>query len=467
MTEENGDRKRRLLMMLTIVLAGSAITFIDLSPAIAILIALGVGIVMLFALQMVTFDELKIGFSNLKDKLNQPISIKKDKSKESASKDTPAIKTEKPEIKDKKAGKKREIPFASYLQKIPFIKDKIGTKSSDINKPEKKDDKTDDKRKDDSSKKSLFPTFSSAFGFLKGKTEKKDKAKKIDELLDKTVKGEFPSELSETEDIQGGESIDSSEEDEFSDFDDLDLGLEEDEDISVENSDSKPAGFEEEIPESTIADILLKEGIELELDDEEFPAADSQNEDEETTDSDVSSSGLSEFDELDDDVSGLDLDDEELDEFDDIDLDEIETEDEIDLGEEEETEEIEIGVSDEEMPEPVEPEEDIISAPPKEWTQTRQTSVSSDDDNLYETPMSLALGGGDDDDLFAMLKSDTKKAVSVQELSLVRDLKDIKVESEELVDELEDILVQFGIEKEIKKDINENNNEANINKQNQ
>ena len=47
-----------------------------------------------------------------------------------------------------------------------------------------------------------------------------------------------------------------------------------------------------------------------------------------------------------------------------------------------------------------------------------------------------------------MLKSDTKKAVVVQEQSLVRDLKDVNVESSELVDGLEKILYNLGIKVE-------------------
>jgi hypothetical protein len=55
------------------------------------------------------------------------------------------------------------------------------------------------------------------------------------------------------------------------------------------------------------------------------------------------------------------------------------------------------------------------------------------------------MGGGDEDDLFAMLKSDTKKAVSVQEVSLVRDLKDAHIEAENLVEELQGVYDELGL----------------------
>ncbi|WP_421907830.1 hypothetical protein [Methanolacinia petrolearia] len=47
-----------------------------------------------------------------------------------------------------------------------------------------------------------------------------------------------------------------------------------------------------------------------------------------------------------------------------------------------------------------------------------------------------------------MLKADTKKAVVVQELSLVRDLKDTNVNSTELVDELQSVLYGLGVKVE-------------------
>lgn len=211
--------------------------------------------------------------------------------------------------------------------------------------------------------------------------------------------------------------------------------------------------MEEEIPDSAIAEILAKEGIEFDLEsDEEFPEL-SGDEDSAEPGQESSRKGLSDLDELDSDVSGLDLEDEELDEFDQIDLDEIEPEEELDL-EEEEDDSIEIGDSEEETQEvvvaPPEESDDLFAAPPKEWSQTKQGTGS--EEIPVDEPLSLSFGSGggglDDDDLFAMLKADTKKAVVVQELSLVRDLKDTNVNSTELVDELQSVLYGLGVKVE-------------------
>lgn len=456
MTELN-DTKKRLIMMLTIIIAGSAITFIDLSPVVVILIALITGIVMLLALKMITIEEIKELPSNLIKSLNQPITFKSGKKGEE--KYSPAEKQETPKEKtsDEKA-KKREIPFASLIEKLPLL---------NKNKKEKKADKSDAEKKPEpaDSKKSLFSGLPGIGGLFSRKKSVEEKTKQIDSLLEKTIKGEFPDSEEIKLDENSPLAENASDDNDFSDFDDMDLGLEEEETSDISKSDSMP-GFEEEIPDSAIADILAKEGIELELDDESFPSPSSENVDDnyETT---SSSSGMHEIDELDGDISGMDLDDDMPDNFDEIDLDEIETEDEIDLGDEESIEEIEIGDSGEEIPEPsVAPvmEDEILSAPPKEWSQTKSSSPAVSDDNMFETPMSLSLGGGgDDDDLFAMLKSDTKKAVSVQEASLVRDLKDANIESEELVEDLESILEEFGIEREPKDNYADATDEEDIN----
>ena len=210
------------------------------------------------------------------------------------------------------------------------------------------------------------------------------------------------------------------------------------------------SGIEDEIPDSTIAEILAKEGIDFEMDsDDEFPE----------TGSDEDDSGeledIGDIDELDDDISGFDLEDGELEEFDQIDLDEIETDEDIDI--EEEEEEIEIGDSEEEpqdaVVEPPQESDDLFAAPPKEWSQTK-----TGDAGAFEEPETFSFGmQGDEDDLFAMLKSDTKKAVNIQDVSLLRDLKDTRVETRELVDGLESVLTQLGAKIE-KIDEDENSN---------
>lgn len=56
----------------------------------------------------------------------------------------------------------------------------------------------------------------------------------------------------------------------------------------------------------------------------------------------------------------------------------------------------------------------------------------------------MSFGGGDDDGLLSMLKTDMQKKKSIQDESLVRDMKDSNVEVQELVDGLEDVLKKMG-----------------------
>jgi len=435
------DSTRRLIMMMTIILAGTAVTFLELNPLIVFIISLAIGVVMLFGLNILAFDELKEDLSLFRERLNQPISIKKTK-EEKAEKKTAEVKETGPKAGEE--SKKREIPFSGLIGRMPFKREK---KEKGIEK------------NDTTAEKTSF--LAGLAGKIKSRESSDDKTKKIDELLDKTINESVVSP-EEAEDVPAGAGEEVGEDD-FSDFDDLDLGLEdedsdiefEDEEIAVEpgaggGTPASATGAEEEIPDSTIAEILAKEGIDFDLDsDNEFPEP--AGDEEETGAEAEGGGGLGGLDELDDDVSGLDLEEDEIDEFDEIDLDEIEPEEEIDF-EEEDEDEIELGDSEEEEQDvvvaPPEESDDIFSAPPKEWTQTSQ--VPGQDEFTSEEP-SLALsfgGGGDEDDLFAMLKSDTKKAVVVQELSLVRGMKDLEVGSGELVEGLESVLNHLGVKVE-------------------
>ncbi|WP_421907832.1 hypothetical protein [Methanolacinia petrolearia] len=210
-------------------------------------------------------------------------------------KTTPKEKKE-TDSKSNKDKKKREIPFSGLIEKLPFKKEK---KEKSQGTPEKP------------------PLFSGLFSKIKSKDGKDDKTKKIDELLDKTINepivGPGKTEDSAVAAAEVGEE-------DFSDFDDLDLGLEdEDSDFDFEsageieepkgNGASAAAGMEEEIPDSAIAEILAKEGIEFDLEsDEEFPEL-SGDEDSAEPGQESSRKGLSDLDELDSDVSGLDLED--------------------------------------------------------------------------------------------------------------------------------------------------------------
>lgn len=429
------DSTRRLIMMLTIILAGTAVTFLELSPLIVFIVALTIGIVMLFGLNILSFDEMKEDLSLLKTRLNQPVSLRKDKD------ETAEKKTQKTEDD----GKKREIPFSGIIEKLPFKRERKSGGAEKADKP--------------AEKRSFL---SGLTGMIKSGESKEDKTKKIDELLDKTINEPGSgTETPEETPVGEGEKI---EEDDFSDFEDLDLGLEdedEDSDTDLEDEETAPdsksgnepaapaMGAEGDIPDSTIADILAKEGVDFDLDsDDEFPEMAEYGD--ESGSKEESGSEIGSLDELDDDVSGIDLEDDDMDEFDQVDLNEIEPEEEPEI--EDEEEDIELGDSDEEPEDvvmaPPDESDDLFSAPPKEWSQTGQIP-GQEDSSSDESSLALSFGdGGDDEDLFAMLKSDTKKAVVVQELSLVRNLKDETVESRELVDGLESVLNNLGVKVE-------------------
>jgi hypothetical protein len=441
------DSTRRLIMMLTIILAGTAVTFLELSPVLVFLISLVIGVVMLFGLNILSFEELKEDLLAFRERLDQPVSLKKTKAdKTSGDLKEPSKEKKADKTKEKEEGKKRELPFSGLIEKIQS------------RLPVKKEKKENPKG---TAGKSSF--ISGIFAKINSKGKKEDKTKKIDELLDKAINEPV------AEGIAGGASAGAAAaevgEEDFSDFDSLDLGLE-DEDPDFEFGDredipkpgkeaASPAsvsGMDEDIPDSAIAEILAKEGIEFDLEsDDEFPE---MTGDEETPEQNKEGGkGLGDLDELDSDVSGLDLGDEEMDEFDQIDLDEIDTDEEPDFDEEDE-DNIEIGDSEEEIQDfvvaPPDESDDLFAAPPKEWSQTKAGAGS--EEISADEPLSLSFGGGggglDEDDLFAMLKADTKKAVVVQEQSLVRDLKDVNVESGELVEGLETILYNLGVKVE-------------------
>ena len=450
------DSKRRMIMMLTIIFAGSALTFIDLSPVLVLVIAVVMGVVMLFALGMVTFGEIKDGLKAFRHRLSQPVTFgkKKDDKKSVKISEETEKDSRKPEGKKgglfsgkEKGDKESKIPFAGLIAKLPFGKKKSGD--------EKKDKKSADKVKEKSS--GLFAGAGALFSSLKpGKGKSRDeKTKEIDELLDQTINDVIPSspevkEEKSREEISEDDSDSAEPEDDFSDFDSLDLGIEEDSDEPIESSAGSILQAEEEIPESTIAEILAKEGIDLdlELEDDEFSEiSEVKGESESSDDSSDALCGAEDLPELDEDISGLELESsDDFDELDDFDLDEIEIDEDEDF---EPEEEIDVELGDESVaevsgpPDVPEEEEDIFAAPPKEWEQG-SFGLMSDDSDGEESFTASFESGGDEGDLFAMLKSDTQKAVNIQETSLVRDMKDVRVSSEELIEGLETLMFSLG-----------------------
>ncbi|EHQ36676.1 putative sodium/potassium/calcium exchanger [Methanoplanus limicola] len=451
------DSRRRMIMMLTIIFAGSALTFIDLSPLLVLVIAVVMGIVMLFALGMVTFGEIKSGLKAFRHRLSQPVTFKKKEEDKKSGKEKPPKEPKEDAKKDKekkgglfsgKGDKESKVPFAGLMAKLPFGRKKDGE--------DQKKEVTEDKGKSESA--GLFAGVGTLFSSLKsGKKSREEKQKKIDELLDHTVNDVVPSAPGTKDESSEDESQDDisdsgEDEDDFSDFDSLDLGIEEESDEDFDSSVSSILQAEEEIPESTIAEILAKEGIDLELEDDEFSGISEINDETDSSEElSGSPSGSEEISGIDEDISGLEFEGgdefDELGDLDDLDLDEIEIDEEDEF---EPEEEVSVELGDESgdgesaSPDISEEEEDIFAAPPKEWEQGSFGLMSQDSEE--ESFTASFEKGSDDGDLFAMLKSDTQKAVNIQETSLIRDMKDVRVSSEELIEGLESLMFSLGAE---------------------
>jgi len=459
MVSIDDDTKRRYIMMAGIIVIGTIITFVEMPPVLVIFVTIGAGVFLLFALKMITVSELKEDLGSLKEALKKPSSLKsliKGKG-DDGSKDKGASKSA---GKEQKGGGSFFSNLMTKLnQPITLKKGKGGSGGS----------KADG---DGGAKKSMFS------GLFAGKKDKEEKTQQIDAMLDKAVSGDISDdEFGDLDDInpegddgEGGEVGEGGadaggEDDEFGDFENMHFGLEgEDEPepaadggASAGGGGGGPANFEEEIPDSAIADILAANGIDLDLEEEGgddaggdgAPAADSGDAgDAAGTDGageSLPSEGIGDMEGLDEDVSGLDLDaDDDFGELEEMDIDELDDE-AIDLGDEVVEEEPEPEPEPEQEPEPEAPPEEDMFAPPKEWSQTKPGELPGGQEGLFEQPVSFGMGGGDEDDLFAMLKSDTKKAVSVQEVSLVRDLKDAHIEAENLVEELQGVYDELGL----------------------
>jgi len=272
--------------------------------------------------------------------------------------------------------------------------------------------------------------------FTIGKTFKKEKngaekTEKINSLLDKTI----------NEPIDGESPI------EMEDFDEFDIGEEEMEGLDLSESSQNDTGTEisePEITDSQIADILANEevssGIDLNIEENEFPEFTSECGVSSEESGGISDSGIGNLGEL-SDISNLEFEDEDLDQLDELSLDDIEPDTEPDeFPEEIEIEDVEIGESVKDTSQASD-DVDAFVAPPDEWSKT--SSINLDEQDSDEE-ISFGPDGGDENDLFAMLKSDTKKVVSVQEESLVRELKDVHVEAGELVEGLESVLDELN-----------------------
>ncbi|MCK4269891.1 MAG: hypothetical protein KAW93_05370 [Methanogenium sp.] len=400
------DSSRRMILMLTIVIVGSALIFLDVSTEVLIAGTIAIGLISLIGLGILSFLDIKESLRRFFWTIRHPVSIlrRKGKSEKEAKKETKqqikqqgqeSLKKAEPDEVEEKTAKKR---FS-----FPSIK---GTPSR--------------------IKNTLF-TIGRSFKKEKNAPEKTEK---INSLLDKTI----------SEPIDGESPI------EMEDFDEFDFGEEEMEGFDLSESGQNVTGhpgtenLEPEITDSQIADILANEeassGIDLNIEGSDFPEFTSEDSVSSEENGGISNSGIVDLGEL-SDLSNIEFEDEDLDHLDELSLDDIEPDTEPDeFPEEIEIENVEIGESVKDANQASD-DIDAFAAPPDEWSQT--SSINPDELDSDEE-ISFGPDGGDENDLFAMLKSDTKKVVSVQEESLVRELKDVHVEAGELVEGLESIL---------------------------
>jgi len=404
------DSSRRMILMLTIVIVGSALIFLDVSTEILIAGTIAIGLISLIGLGILSFLDIKESLRRFFWTIRHPLSLlrRKGKTEKKAKKETKqqikqqgqeSLKKAQPDEVGEKTAKKR-FSFPSLKGTSSRIKNTISTIGRSFKKEKN----------------------------APGKTEK------INSLLDKTI----------------NEPIDGESPLEMEDFDEFDIGEEEMEGFDLSESGQNASGhpgtenLEPEITDSQIADILANEeassGIDLNIEENEFPEFTSEDGVSSEESGGISDSGIGNLGEL-SDISNLEFEDEDFDHLDELSLDDIEPDTEPDeLPEEIEIEDVEI---DESVKDASQASDDIdaFAAPPDEWSQTSSIHMDEQDS---DKEISFGPDGGDENDLFAMLKSDTKKVVSVQEVSLVRELKDVHVEAGELVEGLESLLDELG-----------------------
>jgi hypothetical protein len=473
---------RRIVMMFGIIIVGSIFIFFDTSTPLIIGGSVAFGIILIMGLGLLTIEDFKripgfIGRSKDRNhtgqkntKGHQPSSSNKQDAQES----------------------KRALPLSGWRERLRHDE---GKKSSSAGTDTKKTKPADASR----DRKGIRTGLALAMGSVKTRfIRSKDSSheQKIDELLDSTIHG---SVNGNAQDIVVPE--DSSEEkdaipDIFSnDFDDEDFGLLDDIELDDEIRDPDtilPVGApDDEEPFSTHTDdaaagmmsiesILAgetasggEEEISFEYPDTDVPA---ENEmkfepagdfdgievdggiltlDDDLTETpftgsvekiqDIDTGNEFSF-ELSEDANPFgqdgsgDSDEEAFDAFslDDLDLDDEGSLDDLglDIVDDEEEEIDSVGL----LPDDILPENN--TGKDSSHSKAEVLNFGGFGDSSSEEFMSF--GGGADDGLLSMLKTDMQKKKSVQDESLVRDMKDSNVKVQELVDGLEDVLKKMG-----------------------
>ena len=331
-----------------------------------------------------------------------------------------------PSLKRKEGSEKKAVPTKDVLKKE---KEKIQPKEKAVKSPGKK-----------GGVREFFSSLKGAFAVLgrdlrrgkKSKKEKETQAKKIDNLLDRSIQGEAVASLGDiipeavpaekkkatdpfsalvSEDLNADLLNDIQGAEDFSILDDSELGMGIEEpgkaeppvqgegagmDISL-SGDEAPIILDETNDADEVKDILEAHKGEIEL-------------------------GLD---------AGMDLAGEAIEGLDGLNLDEI------DLGESGETQAAPTGGSVPAPPPGTKTTTPLPGSPPgkPEPPKPAAPSFSPETDML-----SFSKGRGQDDDLMSSLRSDAKSTKKYEYASLIRDMKDIRVDASDLKSELEGLL---------------------------
>lgn len=449
------EKMRRLLMMIGIITIGTILVLFNASFIITISASIVFGFVMTIGLGLLKTEDIK------------KIIATKNSKTESSKKN--------PEDERSKQNKGNKNKFSGKL----FSGFQKKNKNNDLKKEPKK--AKESKKPKESKNTRISAGLAAAIGsFNTTITKKHDKkhAEKIDSLLntaiDEPIQSPTDTEISQSDlplmnNNDGlSDGIDSFDDEDFGNLDSLEIEGEEmptnfDLDIPVESSSHLNQGSDElnldneinsillaagETPDETDGELVLQ-GIEDGLDEESFvDIPDSVPDLQSGSPNDSLNDSLNELD----NITGFEetnLDNDDFSNLETINLDELETDDLL-------IETEEIIIEDEEIIDDV----DLI---PDENTPLEDQNISEKDgmnlgnetslfgNSSFGTPeieekVSFSKTG-EFDDILSVLESDIKKTKKGPEPSLLRDLKDIHVESNDLVEELETVLNSMGMKK--------------------
>ncbi len=424
---------RRLLMMVGIITIGTVLILFNASLIITISASVAFGIIMTMGLGLLKIKDFK--------KIIHPKSIATENSKHTA-------KTEQPRPK-----KERKHLFSKGL----FSRFR---KNNPKNQKDKKK-KGSEKESKNTKNKGISASLAAAIGSFNStiaKARDKKHTDKLDSLLDTTIGEPIVS----SSDAKGpSDDSDSFDDEDFGSLDSLEIEGEEisidsDMGISGKSSSLQNQGSDELNLDNEINSILLAAGdisedeegelvlqtIEDGLDEESFINLPDPVPDTHHSNLNDSLNELENLTEFESDNFG----DDELSDFDAIDLDELETDDlsietdEIIIEEEEDVDDTDI------LP------DDQISLQDKKTVETNGLGLGNDNSLFGSTD-----GGNPEidgeisfsrknefDDILSLLESDNKKVKRGPEPSLLRDLKDVHVDTEDLIGELKMVLHSMG-----------------------